>query len=336
MIKRHAAWPFFIIVLFTAGLSGCNSDGRPGLFSSMGYHVGKTKVWIKSPRSGVEIYSIDEVMGANPKTFYSKTIANKDGVGQLVGFDDRNVFWGADQIEGADIASFEYVGSEYFKDKAHGYHLANRLTEDVAHFQMYDEFAKDSVNVYFGSRVFSDDAPNFCRVGDLPSRYYKDSAHCWYFIYPISGADPLSLRYLERDWATDERHVFHQMNEIEHADPKTFEPLKFDFSRDRESVFMASVRIENADPSTFVVLSEQMSSDEKHCFYNGGILVDADPKTFHLIDEFYAKDSTHVWVNGIVIDGADPKTFEVTEGAGGKSKDAHYQYDMAERTNSQN
>ena len=226
------------LFLFLLGLllGGCNSDAKPGFLSSMGYHIGKTKVWIKSPRSGMEIFSVNEVVGADPKTFYSKTLTSRDGRSQVIGFDARSVFWGFEQVEGADTNTFEYVGSEYFKDKSHGYHFANRISEDAPHFELYDEFARDSTNVYFGGSVFSDDASNFVRIGEAPSRFYKDRIRCWFFISPISEADPATIRYIGKDYAMDEKRVFHQMNVIDSADPASFKTLQHDFSCDERAV----------------------------------------------------------------------------------------------------
>ncbi|MDZ4678820.1 MAG: DKNYY domain-containing protein [Saprospiraceae bacterium] len=57
-----------ILGLFSA-LFGCGGDGKPGLFSSMGLHVSKSKVWYKQSASGYEFYRVNEVNGADPTTF---------------------------------------------------------------------------------------------------------------------------------------------------------------------------------------------------------------------------------------------------------------------------
>ena len=197
-------------------------------------------------------------------------------------------------MEGADTRTFEYIGSVYFKDKSHGYYLADRITDDAEHFELYDEFARDSTKVYFGGSVFSDDGLNFHRIGDSSSRYYKDRTRCWYSIYPIVEADPATIRYLGKDYAKDAEEVFYQMNAIEFADPGSFKLLQNEFSCDVGSVFLQSLRIEEADPVSFRVLDDRNAIDRAHCFYNGQILAEANLATFRLIDEFYSSDAKHV------------------------------------------
>lgn len=322
---------FVFLILCACGfvLAGCSSERRPGLLSSMGYHVGKTKVWLKSPKSGMDIYAVDEVVGADPKSFTSRTLTNKEGATDTVGFDATSVFVGAKKVAGADLKTFSYVGISYFKDKKHAYYQSTRISDDSAHFELVGEFARDSKNVYFGGGVFSEDAPHFARLGQ--SRYYKDQATCWYSISPMKDADPATLQSLGGDYAADGARVFHQMNEIEGAIPGSFRPLEHDYSRDEKSVFYQSEKIGGADAATFRVLDELHAVDQEHCFYYGQILEGADPKTFAPIDNFYAKDAKHVWLNGAVIEGADPSTFRVIDGPAGKSRDSKYEYDMGKR-----
>ncbi len=317
------------LLCLALSLNGCNSEDKPGLLDSMGYHKGKTKVWLKSPNAGY--YVVQEVAGADPKTFYSKSLANKEGATQIFGFDAQHVFWGSSPVEEADLASFEYVGSEYSKDKSHGYCQSRKLTDDAAHFEIYDEFGRDSKNVYFAGGVFSDDAENFVRVGDADSRYYKDSTRCWYSISEIAQADPKTMRHLGKDYAADEKHVYHEMNRIDAASPLSFALLDHEFSRDAKSVFFQSEPIEGADPATFKVRNERIGTDKNHCYYYGAVIGEADPATFEVIDDFYCKDAKHVWINGGLITGADPATFRVVDGPAGKSRDAKNEYDMAER-----
>lgn len=324
-------WLNSILLLFFLSVSGCNSDGKPGLLSSMGYHVGPNKVWIKRPQSGMEMYSVKEVVGADPKTFYSRMLENNLGRSLLVGFDEQQVFWGDEIVAGADKNSFEYVDGEYFKDKNYVYHLADRMSEDVDDFEMYDDFGRDATNVYFGGRVFSDDAANFSRVGPQQSRFYRDRSRCWFFISQIQNADQSTLQYVDGDYAKDGTHVFYQSTLIETALPGSFRWLEHEFSCDEKKVFFQSLVLQNADPNTFQVLDERTGIDKERCFYNGRSLEEADARSFRLIDKFYAADANRVWLNGILIKGADPESFRVVDGPAGKSRDAKYEYEMADR-----
>lgn len=299
----------------------------------MGYHVGPKKVWLKSRETGLEVYSVHEVVGADPKNFSQRVLKNQFGETQTLGFDTESVFWGADKIEGADLASFEYVGSEYFKDKNHAYYYSHLISDDASNFVLFDEFVKDTKNVYFAGGVFSDDAPNFARVGPVDSRYYRDSKTCWYFVSPLPGATPSLIKSLAKNYAVDDKNVFYETTPIEGAEIASFEILKSDHSRDAKGVYFQSQTILGADPGSFEIIDDRISRDKSNCYYYGYPLDRADPGSLEIIDEFYIKDASHVWLNGTLIDGADPKTFRVIAGPGGRSRDAKYEYDMYERVN---
>jgi len=239
-------------------LFGCG-DGKPGIFSSNGYHVGAEKVWYKSS-TGMS-YNVNEVMGADPKTFAVREFSSKiSGETMDFGVSSNRIFWAVWTIEGADLASFEYLGSSYSKDKNAVYYMADRLTEDIAHFAMVSrQFVKDSKYVYFGRDVFSEDPAHFTRVGEEASNFYRDSQKCWYDIYEIKDADPNTFRYLGPKTATDATRVYHEMNEVEGAELKTYQILALDYAKDAHSVYRHGQRHETADPTTFKVLDEDYS-----------------------------------------------------------------------------
>lgn len=313
-------------------LFGCGSeDGKPGMFSPMGYHVGKTKVWLKSPGGGMEMYKVNEVEGADPATFRPRTLVNKSGDTATVGFDAHSVFWYSSQIKGADPASFEFVAGQYSKDKKAAYYQHYFLTDDVAHFESVGPYMRDSKNIYFAGEPFSDDAPHFERVGDESSQYYRDSKQCWHYISLIKGADPATLRHLGGNYAADARHVYFEMCQMDGADSRSFKILERGFSADAGHVFFKCLPIEGADPASFRILNDDYSADKQQCYFMGYPLPGADPKSLVIIDKFYAKDAKHVWINGKPIEGADPATFEVENGSAGKSRDAKHRYDLDKR-----
>ncbi|MEO6038873.1 MAG: DKNYY domain-containing protein, partial [Saprospiraceae bacterium] len=142
-------------------LFGCG-DGKPGLFSATGYHVGKDKVWYKTAL-GMS-FNVTEVLGADPRTFAERELSSKvfPGTTAFYGMDKNSVFWGGTKIEGADLTRFEYLCNDYSRDQHAVYFMYNRLTEDVAHFAVVSrDFVKDAQHVYFGRTILSDDPAHF-------------------------------------------------------------------------------------------------------------------------------------------------------------------------------
>lgn len=320
-----------MILGLLATLFGCG-DGKPGLLSSSGYHIGKQKVWYKTSQ-GIS-YQVDEVRGADPKTFAVHDLHSKiyPESSAFYGMDQSNVYWAASKIAGADPASFEYLCANYSKDKNAVYYMADRLTEDLDYFVVLNhELVKDSKYVYFGSGVFSADPAHFVAVGTEESGYYKDSQKCWYSIYELKNADPLTLQALGPKTARDAKHLYFEMNEVEGADLKTYQILIHDFSKDAHHVYLKGERIESAKPATFRVLDDHYSLDDEQCYYYTTPIPNADPNTFQVIRDSYTKDARQVFVTGKLIEGADPATFRILNGQAGCSCDAHYAYTMEKR-----
>ncbi|MEI6412487.1 MAG: DKNYY domain-containing protein, partial [Bacteroidota bacterium] len=318
-----------MIFSIISSLFGCGSkDSAPGMFSAMGYHIGKTKVWLKSPGSGMQLYIVGELEGADPATFKARTLVNKTGDSTTIGVDAHSAFWGYKKMDGADPATLELVAPPYSKDKNAAYYQHYRLSNDVAHFEAFGPFVRDAQNVYFAGEAQSDDAPHFVRVGDEKSSYFKDSKFCWYYISKIADADPATFRQIQGDFAVDARYVYSEMNRIDDAEVKSFQPLEHYYARDAHHAFFKNITIEGADPASFKVVNADFSLDARHCYLLGYTLPDADPKTFTLIDKYYVKDAKHVWINGKLIEGADPATFKVDDGPAGKSRDANHRYDL--------
>ncbi len=325
-----------MILGFLSTLFGCG-DGKPGLFSSNGYHIGKEKVWYRTS-TGVS-YNVEEVMGADPKTFEERVLKSKTHPESSASFGvDRNsIFWAETKIEGADLATFEFLCSWYSKDKNAAYYMGKRLSDDMAHFEIVSyQFVKDSKYVYFGSTVLSEDPTHFSSVGGEGSGFYKDSKKCWYDIYELKDADPITFHYLGTKTAADANRVYQEMNEVFGADLNTYQILAFDYAKDAHQVYQKSIVMAGADPATFRVLSDIYSLDAKQCYYYMTTIPNADPATFELIDEYYAKDARSVFTTGNVIEGADPTTFRVLNGSAGCSCDARFAYTMEKRINGVN
>jgi hypothetical protein len=313
---------FSLFSLFFA----CNNDGKPNWFSAAGYHVSKDKVWFKSV-DGIS-YRTYIVEGADSKTFQARELVSKRSGEKLeFGFDQQQVFFGVDKLEGADPASFEYLFANYAKDRHVVYYMAQQITEDVKHFvQVSFNFAKDSLHVYYGAEVFSDDPTHFTRVGDETSNFFKDSKKCWYNTSELTNADPATLRFLGFDFAADKQKVFYEMDEIVGADQKTMRALALGYAKDIHHVYQKAEVIAQADPATFRLLTDDYSLDALHCFCGGKWIEGANPSTFKIVDPYYSKDDKQVFLGSLLIQGADPATFRVLNSSAGCSCDAHAAY----------
>lgn len=320
----------FIYMGLLSLLFGCG-DSKPGIFSANGYHIGKQKVWYKTSL-GMS-YTVTELEGADAPTFAVRTLVSKTtGDSSQYGMDKNAVFFGSKKIEGADLATFEFVIGGYSKDKNAVYYMGALLTRDLAHFSVVSrQFVKDSHAVYFGGDVFSDDPAHFEEIGHPGSDYFKDSHQCWYDIYALKNADPATIRLIGRNAAADARRVFREMNEIEGADLKTFQALEYDFSRDARFVYFKNMTLEGVNPATFRAFNADYYADDQHCYYYMNLIPNADPATFQLVDSCYAKDARQVYCNGRVIPGAEPASFRIINGAAGCSCDAHHAYCMEQR-----
>ncbi len=320
-----------LILSFLSTLFGCG-DGRPGMFSRNGYHVGKDKVWYRSSL-GMS-FNVKEVAGADPKTFAVRELRSKTYPESTAyfGMDQSNVFWAETKIEGADLGSFEYLYGNYSKDKNAAYYMNQLLSQDMAHLEVVSyQFVKDSKYVYSGRSIFSEDPAHFTHVGEEHSSFYKDSQKCWYDLYELKNADPATFRYLGTKTAADAKRVYHEMNEVEGADLHSYQILEHGYAKDAHHVYQKGTPMEGADPTTFRVLSDVYSLDARHCYYYMALIPEADPATFQLIDDYYTKDAHHVFTGGNLIEGADPATFRVLNGPAGCSCDAQYAYSMGKR-----
>ena len=353
-----------IIMGLLSALFGCGGgEGKPGLFSSMGYHVGKTKVWYKQSASGYEFYRVSEVVGADPGTFKVEILVSPDNPNDSLtyGLDKYGVFLYGSQIEAADPATFEYLGISYAKDKRAVYFLGQRISETPEQFSLFDRsFGKDSQHIYSGRSIISDDPEHFTKIGDENSVYYKDRERCWYGhreiegavaatfrlidgqtaadakqVYfkhePIEGALPASFQPVSGDYYRDAKHIFYQTLLLEGADAASFREVSPEVFADKKGVFLRHVHILGADPATFEMLNDYYGRDAKRCYYSGIVLKGADPKSFQVLGDYYAKDARQVYYNDNLIAGADPASFRILNEISGCSCDAKYAYAWDER-----
>lgn len=114
---------------------------------------------------------------------------------------------------------------------------------DIQSFKVYPgtKYAKDKNHVYFPLSINCVD--------------YEDCGVCYYDKIIIENANPLTFKYLSKDYATDGENVYFRGKLIKDADGKTFNivegPEYFYFATDKNHVYMHDKIFKNADPSTF-------------------------------------------------------------------------------------
>jgi len=102
-------------------------------------------------------------------------------------------------------------------------------------------FAKDTNHVYYPVEIICVD--------------YSDCGVCYYSNIMLDSANPLSFRYLGKDYATDGKLVFFRGRLLQGADGATFKvidgPAYFYFATDKNHVYRHDNIFTEADPATF-------------------------------------------------------------------------------------
>lgn len=194
------------------------------------------------------------------------------------GKDSKQVFYYSGVIEGADAASFEYLGGSYSKDKNRGYTVDKPISDDGAHFAIVPNP--------------EDTESNRTAAGIV---YARDSRQVYHSLMVLEGADPASFRYVPMfngyDLACDKRAVYWQSKPIEGADGQTF-------------VRVTAVHFKDKNKVWGLFLGRDVHWVQ---------LPEADAVSFTKLDQFYAKDKNKVYYETKVVEGADPVTFKVPE-----------------------
>ena len=202
--------------------------------------------------------------------------------------DKSSAYFDGRPIPGADATSFDVLNrSGFAKDRNHVYQLDRPISDDPAHFELIDGgLSKDSAAVYWtDGGVLSDDPTHFAIVSNSDHYMYtKDSRTIHVNGTPIPDADPATFRVLQGAYAQDARRVFYFADPVVDADAASFRPLDGPYAGDARHAFWMGKVIDGADPATFRVLNAafECSADAERAYYRQSVIAGADPRTFPL------------------------------------------------------
>jgi hypothetical protein len=170
------------------------------------------------------------------------------------------------EIEGADAATFQYLGDDVARDARHVYEAGRRvLVKDVPSFALLDHgFSRDRVTGYY--HLYAVPGSDGATFTALAPNYARDGASAFYarLLYPtdssperlhsvrIAGADVASFTALDDGYARDARRIYFEGRDIAPASA-TFEVLRNGYAKSETQVFHRGRAIDGADAATFAV-----------------------------------------------------------------------------------
>lgn len=138
-----------------------------------------------------------------------------DSPSKIVFLADDKLYWNDDVFDASDIdkTSFQLIGNgSYGVDGKHAYYIGEKNGEiDIASFQyVAEEYYKDKNHVYrYNIKIEGGDSENFeCVTG----RFSKDKNHVYYNTDIFPDADPVTFSYVEDktgvkgDYCKDKNH----------------------------------------------------------------------------------------------------------------------------------
>ena len=152
-------------------------------------------------------------------------------------------------FEQADVLTFEYLGSDYSKDKNH---------------------------VYWSSGIIEDANPENFEI--LSERYSRDKVNVYYAKELINGADPETFVNIKNYYTKDKNHVYYRSEIMEDYDVATFEIFGH-YNKDKNHVYYNEKIIDGADPRTFIELKHHYAKDKNYAYNQGEIIKGVDPAT---------------------------------------------------------
>ena len=213
--------------------------------------------------------------------------------------DGDKVFFRQQEINGADVLSFDVLLGGFAKDKKNCYLFERKLKDaDPLSFQSLNyTYAADNNGVWtLGGRIPEADIATFCTCDDgqnvmmsvkrkladgnfavvktiAPYGYAKDKNHVYYYDFQgknkiIKAADAGTFASLNDSYfGRDKNSVFCGKDKLPKANPLTWKKLadKYYYSRDGARIYYFNRLMENADADTFEVAAKY---DE---LGNGGI-----------------------------------------------------------------
>jgi hypothetical protein len=209
-------------------------------------------------------------------------------------------------IEGADPASFEFVGG------------VNETRGTISFFRV----AKDKKDYYLGnSPLHLRDLASFKIAidgGDVGDIWAYDRFHYYVGAEAFPIADVASFQILKSGFAKDAKQVYHLKEVIGGADAETFEAFEYDYGKDAKRVYHGGDRIldpeievlNDADAATFRGLKSGYAKDAKRVYYDGYVFFDADAASFEALGFGFGKDANRAYSGTTVMEGVDLATFQ--------------------------
>lgn len=207
---------------------------------------------------------------------------------EFFGRDKNNVYHAWNKIKSIDRNSFEFIGSQYWKDK----HL------------VYCEY-ETSLKPLKGN-----DVENFINLDG----YARDSQFAYYFGKPLKACkDPMSFRLIAENnpvYAADSGTVFYDGGSLKGSDPKTWKLLTDDgFSGDAKGVYYGSRKLPRVDLESWEKVSNSYSKDKRSVFHMNRKLKDADPQTWELFGWMFSKDDKSMYCGDTKFEDFDMELF---------------------------
>ena len=134
--------------------------------------------------------------------------------------DAHNVYYRGKIVENADSKSFIHFSGNYAKDASHVYYLGNVLKEadpDKFRFIKQNSIATDGSNLFIYNRRSKTtvDLESFVAIEDENDVFCKDKDNIYLLFYnreepliKVEGADQLTFKLLERQYAVDKHYVW--------------------------------------------------------------------------------------------------------------------------------
>ncbi len=217
-----------------------------------------------------------------------------------------------DEVQGADLATFEELTEFYGKDKNHVYKKSVQLKDsDPETFELLEEgYSRDKNNVYWSNLKIEGADPKTHEI--INEDYSKDKQSVFFTSHKLEQADPKSFEYIsDRYYWRDKEHVFRYDSIMPNADPETLEKLTLFIWKDKNYVFHCGKIIPQAEAKSFKQLSDCWFADKNAIYYQEQ-RIDEDPEEFELIDDvFWARSKSNYYCQGELVVGLDYPTAEV-------------------------
>lgn len=232
------------------------------------------------------IYYKGEKIKANPKTFM--IIEDKRDINHY-SKDKDNVFYDGNEINKADIKTFNVLNYIYSKDKdSIFYHDKKRKDLNLKTFKILnDSYSKDKNNIYYhGIPLTTTDTETF---EVLNSNYARDKNNIYYKDKRIGNIDARKVKVLNSVYLKDKSRVYYldknilnknfdvnyfekdknqiYLRELENADAETFEVLNSVYSKDKNTIYCGTIPIKEMDVKTFELTGENSSKDKNNKYH---------------------------------------------------------------------